>query len=150
MRMTLRSGASWWYASKAGLVLAAFLLLVSACTSTDTGAPTTVGGAVTTTTPDGATTPDDRRETLIIAAPTTPPGLDWEFFAGKDTYDHPGFDILNVRYFIFEPDHKTIPVGKNFIEVFRNKESVIIENLNAKTRSFLVSEWQGSLHKNFL
>lgn len=25
---------------------------------------------------------------LVIAAPTTPPGLDWEFFFGKEVYDH--------------------------------------------------------------
>jgi peptide/nickel transport system substrate-binding protein len=28
------------------------------------------------------------KDTLIIAAPTTPPGLDWEFFAGHEVYDH--------------------------------------------------------------
>lgn len=28
------------------------------------------------------------KDTLIVAAPTTPPGLDWEFFAGHEVYDH--------------------------------------------------------------
>jgi peptide/nickel transport system substrate-binding protein len=28
------------------------------------------------------------KDTLIIAAPTTPPGMDWEFFAGHEVYDH--------------------------------------------------------------
>lgn len=28
------------------------------------------------------------KDTLVIASPTTPPGLDWEFFAGHDVYDH--------------------------------------------------------------
>jgi peptide/nickel transport system substrate-binding protein len=27
-------------------------------------------------------------DTLIVAAPTTPPGMDWEFFAGHEVYDH--------------------------------------------------------------
>ena len=46
---------------------------------------------------------------------------------GAATYNHPGFDLLNVRYFIFYPYHQALPTGKNFREIFRNKESVIIE-----------------------
>ena len=67
---------------------------------------------------------------------------------GGNTYNHPGFDLLNVRYFIFHPDHKAMPTGKKFREIFRNKESVIIENLDAKARFFLVSEWEIFSYEN--
>ncbi|MBF0289200.1 MAG: hypothetical protein HQM14_15385 [SAR324 cluster bacterium] len=61
---------------------------------------------------------------------------------GALTYQHPGFDILNVRYFPFSPSHPNIPSGSDFREVYRDKHVVIVENLNAKNRVFFVSQWE--------
>ncbi len=92
---------------------------------------------------------------------------------GADTYNHPGFDILNVRYLIFGPRHnvppsgmlfreayynkefdilhinyfvgpeeRKIPSGTHFLEIYRGSGATIVENLNAKERAFLVSQWE--------
>ncbi|MBF0289910.1 MAG: YfhO family protein [SAR324 cluster bacterium] len=61
---------------------------------------------------------------------------------GLETYNHPGFDILNVRYFIFGASLGKFPSGPRFREAFRSKNAVIIENLNVKERFFFVSEWE--------
>ncbi|MBF0290200.1 MAG: hypothetical protein HQM14_20480 [SAR324 cluster bacterium] len=61
---------------------------------------------------------------------------------GGETYEHPGFDLLNVRYLIFNSDHDALPSGMNFKERFRDDSTVIIENLDVKERFFLISEWK--------
>ncbi|MBF0278462.1 MAG: YfhO family protein [SAR324 cluster bacterium] len=58
------------------------------------------------------------------------------------TYDNPGFDILNVRYFPFGKNHPNIPTGPNFRRAYQDDHIVIVENLNVKERAFLVSDWQ--------
>ncbi|MBF0278460.1 MAG: hypothetical protein HQM13_11735 [SAR324 cluster bacterium] len=61
---------------------------------------------------------------------------------GGDTYKHPGFDLLNVRYFVFDSKHDTLPTGPNFKEVFRDNKTIVIENLDVKERFYFVSQWQ--------
>jgi peptide/nickel transport system substrate-binding protein len=61
-------------------VLAVMALLLAACPADDTEEAED----------DQADVDAERetRDTLVIAAPTTPPGMDWEFFAGHESYDH--------------------------------------------------------------
>lgn len=105
--------------------------------------------------------------------------IEWDRFEsiheldGMQTYHHPGFDLLNVRYFIFvpredvfpsrtlfregyreqEPDilhalpflnpaDQSLPSGPNLRELYRGEDATVFENVDAKERFFLVSEWE--------
>lgn len=72
--------------------------------------------------------------------------VSWERFEqlnetnGALSYQHPGFDLLNVRYLIFRPTTATIPSGAGFSEVFRDAQAVIVSNKDARPRVWFAQD----------
>lgn len=54
-----------------------------------------------------------------------------------DLYEQVGFDLLNVKHFIFESNFKPLPQGEHLKLIYKGDDAIIIENTNALERWML-------------
>lgn len=68
--------------------------------------------------------------------------VSWERFerlniTKQSDYTHPGFDLLNVRFFVFPASERNLPSGNRFRIVFKDTQATIIENLDSQPRAWI-------------
>jgi hypothetical protein len=71
--------------------------------------------------------------------------VSWERFerlniTNQSDYTHPGFDLLNVRFFVFPASERNLPSGNRFRIVFKDSQATIIENLDAQPRAWIAKK----------
>jgi hypothetical protein len=71
--------------------------------------------------------------------------VSWERFerlniTNQSDYTHPGFDLLNVRFFVFPASERNLPSGNRFRVVFKDSQATIIENLDSQPRAWIAKK----------